>query len=167
MPCTQHLIAHHHGSPTLPCTQATKPIHKQLAIKPPMPCTTTQRLTPTSATHHETNSAHHGPPMPWPWGTMWSKVPPHATPMHNSLIQLKLGSRAYPPLKNTQEHLEFSLRRHWCVEETSSHMTCLMLLKHHPSSCHHHQQIKLLKHGEASEVGSLDQGGDRAWWVVG
>ena len=30
---------HHHGSLTLPCTQATKPTHKQLAIKPPLPCT--------------------------------------------------------------------------------------------------------------------------------
>ena len=43
-------------------------------------------------------SAHHGPPLPWPWGIMWSKVPPHATPHHahhskssreNELVLLK------------------------------------------------------------------------------
>jgi len=53
-------------------------------------------------------SAHHDPLLPWPWGIMWNKVPPHATPhyAHHSKSSRETG---LVPLK---EQLGASLDRH-------------------------------------------------------
>ena len=63
---------------------------------------------PTAAHHQQTVAAHHGPPLPWPWGIMWSKVPPHAAPHHAHQTDPSRGTGLVP----LKEHLGASLDRH-------------------------------------------------------
>ena len=84
MPCTQHSIV----TATQPC----------LALQPPSPYIRNQQLShQCHVPSHKVSttccyllsksfSTHHGSPLPWPQGIMWSKVPPHAAPHHCSSI---------------------------------------------------------------------------------
>ena len=85
------------------------PNTKQPSTKSPMPCTITQ------GQHHllllniiEPIFAHHGHPLPWPWGIMWRKVPPHIAPhdAHHS------ESNRETELVSLKEQLGASLDRH-------------------------------------------------------
>ena len=53
-------------------------------------------------------SAHHGPPLPWPWGIMWSKVPPHAAPRHAHHFESSRETGLVP----LKKQLRASLDRH-------------------------------------------------------
>ena len=95
MLCTQHLII-----------TATRPYLtlKSLSLRTwnqqlshqchaPLHRVSTNYYCPTS----KSISAHHGPPLPWPWGITWSKVPPHAASSSCSSIQPEQGDWADPP----------------------------------------------------------------------
>uniref|UniRef100_A0A7N2MK39 Uncharacterized protein n=1 Tax=Quercus lobata TaxID=97700 RepID=A0A7N2MK39_QUELO len=92
---------------------------------------------PAAAHHQQSVSTHHGPPLPWPWGIMWSKVLPHAAPHHAHQSASSRETRLVP----LKEHLGASLDGHeeplqivklltlWVVEASIVNTNALPLAK--------------------------------------
>ena len=106
MPCTAY---HHHTNPALPCIQATKPTHKATISQATIAMHHPIGSAPPAATQHQNPSLpHHGYPLPWPYGIMWSKVPPHTVSYHAYHFESNRETELIP----LREQLRASLERH-------------------------------------------------------